>query len=112
MRQFLEQYFLLFDSESRQPLLNAYHQYALFSMTMAYPHNQYGQYKKNVSGLEWYVSDNRNLMRIVDPDRRAKLLLQGQVSIMSFLQEMPVTKHDVHSFTVDLSLFTVRRRKK
>lgn len=107
VRQFLEQYFLLYDSESRQPLLNAYHQFALFSMTMAYPYSPYGQNKKGGSWLEWYANDNRNLLRVIDADRRLKLLLQGQGSIITFLEEMPDTKHDVHSFTVDLSLFTV-----
>jgi Nuclear transport factor 2 (NTF2) domain len=33
VRQFLEQYFLIFDSGNRQPLLDAYHEHAMFSMT-------------------------------------------------------------------------------
>lgn len=103
MRQFLEQYFLVYDTESRQPLVNAYHPCALFSMTMAHAH---GQYKKN-NWLDWYATDSRNLLRVSDLDRRQNLLQQGQVSIVSFLQELPTTKHDVHGFTVDLTLFTV-----
>lgn len=35
VRQFLGQYFTIFDSESRQPLLNAYHEQAMISMTVA-----------------------------------------------------------------------------
>ncbi|RZC37440.1 nuclear RNA export factor 1 [Asbolus verrucosus] len=103
VRQFLEQYFLIFDSENRQPLLQAYHESALFSMTMSYP---YGQKDRSTSWLNWYTTDNRNLLRVSDPDRRQKLLKQGQVAVVSFLQEMPLTKHDIHSFTVDLVLFT------
>lgn len=34
VRQFLEQYFNIFDSDSRQPLLDAYHEHALLSMSM------------------------------------------------------------------------------
>ncbi|KYN50655.1 Nuclear RNA export factor 1 [Trachymyrmex septentrionalis] len=32
--QFLQQYFTIFDSENRQPLLDAYNEHALFSMTI------------------------------------------------------------------------------
>lgn len=37
--QFLQQYFLIFDSENRQPLLDAYVEHACFSMTMSYTHS-------------------------------------------------------------------------
>ena len=33
--QFLQQYFSIFDYENRQSLLNAYHEHALFSMTIS-----------------------------------------------------------------------------
>lgn len=61
---------------------------------------------KNVSWLNWYNTDNRNILRVQDIDRRCKLVKQGQLSVVSFLQDMPLTKHDIHSFTVDLTLFT------
>lgn len=104
IRQFLEQYFLIYDSPSRQPLLQAYHENAMFSMTMAYP---YGMTPKNSSWLNWYQTDNRNLLRVQDTERRHRLLRQGNLSVVSFISEMPKTKHDIQSFTVDLSLFTV-----
>lgn len=104
VRQFLEQYFLIYDTDNRQPLLQAYHEQAVFSMTMAYPYG-FGK-EKNVSWLNWYATDNRNILRVQEPDRRYKLLKQGHVAVVSFLQEMPQTKHDIHSFTVDLTLFT------
>ncbi|ENN77920.1 hypothetical protein YQE_05597, partial [Dendroctonus ponderosae] len=104
VKQFLEQYFLIYDSKNRQPLLAAYHENAMFSFTTAYP---YGLGKdKNVSWLNWYQTENRNVFKVVDIDRRCKLLKQGQLSIVSFLQDMPDTKHDIQSFTVDLTLFT------
>lgn len=37
--QFLERYFLIFDSENRQPLLDAYNEHACFSMTITYSHS-------------------------------------------------------------------------
>ncbi|XP_056641842.1 nuclear RNA export factor 1-like [Diorhabda sublineata] len=105
VRQFLEQYFSIYDTDNRQPLLQAYHERATFSLTMGYP-SGYSKDIKGVPWLNWYATDNRNLLRVNDPDRRFKLLKQGQVSVVSFLQEMPQTKHDMHSFSVDLSIFT------
>lgn len=103
VRQFLEQYFVIFDSDNRQPLVQAYHENAFFSMTMAYP---YGQ-KQNSAWLDWYSTDSRNLQRVQNTERRRSLLKQGQVAVVSFLSAMPKTKHDLQSFTVDLTLFTV-----
>lgn len=37
--QFLQQYFTIFDSENRQPLLDAYDEHACFSMTITTSHN-------------------------------------------------------------------------
>lgn len=105
VRLFLEQYFQIYDTENRQPLLQAYHEQALFSLTMQYPYG-YSKETKGVPWLNWYATDNRNLLRVSDPDRRSKLLKQGHLSVVSFLQEMPQTKHDIHSFAVDLNVFT------
>ncbi|KAF7271883.1 hypothetical protein GWI33_015302 [Rhynchophorus ferrugineus] len=105
IRQFLEQYYLIYDTENRQPLLQAYHENAVFSYTMCHPSGSLGK-DKNSAWLNWYQTDNRNLLKVSDSDRRTKLLRQGQLSVVSFLQEMPLSKHDIHSFTIDLTLFT------
>lgn len=104
IRQFLAQYFTIFDSENRQMLIQAYHEQATFSMTMAYP---YGTKDKTVNWLNWYNTDNRNLIKLTDPERRFKLLKQGNVSIVSFLKEMPSTSHDLMNFHVDLTVCNV-----
>lgn len=104
VRKFLEQYFLIFDSDSREPLMQAYHHdSALYSMTTAYP---YGQ-KNSSAWLNWYSTDNRNILKVKDTERRFKLLKKGSVEIVNFIKEMPESKHDMHSFTVDLVLYTV-----
>ncbi|XP_019881507.1 nuclear RNA export factor 1 isoform X2 [Aethina tumida] len=104
VRQFLAQYYQLYDSENREPLMQAYHEEATLSITMAYP---YGYNKdKDKAWLNWYNTDNRNIMKVDDRDRRFKLLKQGKQAVCTFLNEMPKTKHDIHSFTVDLTLFT------
>lgn len=71
---------------------------------MGYP---VGSSQKNSPPLNWYQSDSRNLFRVLDIDRRNKLLRQGQLSIISFLSEIPKSQHDMNSFKVDLSFFTV-----
>lgn len=79
-------------------------------MTMAYPYGYgYGKEEKSGAWLNWYATDNRNLLKVQNPERRLKLLKQGHLAVVSFLQDMPQTKHDIHSFTVDLTIFTVSR---
>lgn len=99
--QFLQQYFLIFDSENREPLLDAYVEHACFSMTVFYPHNPH-----NSNKLNGYLMENRNLYRINDTNKRQKLLKQGRLPIVSFISEMPQTSHYLNTFTMDISLIT------
>lgn len=101
VRQFLEQYFIIYDSADRQPLLNAYHEHAMFSLTTAY-----SQQVNNSQRLYPYISYNRNLMRTRDNEQRQKHLKIGRLPIVSLLSELPATHHDPQSFGVDLTLFT------
>lgn len=39
VRQFLEQYFIIYDSDNRQRLLDAYHEHARFSLTSTFTSN-------------------------------------------------------------------------
>lgn len=57
--------------------------------------------------LHAYFGFNRNLLRVKDLDLKCKHLKRGRIQIVSFLSEMPVSKHDPQSFAVDLTLFTV-----
>ncbi|XP_046745611.1 nuclear RNA export factor 1-like [Diprion similis] len=96
--QFLQQYFMIFDSDNRQPLLEAYHEQASFSMTASYGSNE----KKPDN----YLCENRNLFRLNDMERKRKLLKQGRLPVVSFISEIPKTKHDLDGFTMDLCLAT------
>ncbi|XP_015510716.1 nuclear RNA export factor 1-like [Neodiprion pinetum] len=96
--QFLQQYFMIFDSDNRQPLLDAYHEQASFSMTVSYG--------SNGNKLDSYLRENRNLFRLNDIERKRKLLKQGRLPVVSFISEMPKTKHDLDGFTMDLCLAT------
>ncbi|XP_046749673.1 nuclear RNA export factor 1-like [Diprion similis] len=94
---FLHQYFLIFDSDNRQPLLNAYDEQASFSLTIACKHDNLNRFKE-------YLPHNRNLFRITDRERRLKLMKQGRLPVVSFLSEIPKTKHCFNSFSMDISL--------
>lgn len=98
IRQFIEQYFIIFDSENRQPLLDAYHEQAMLSMTLPSA-NQTGK-------LSNYWPYNRNILRLHDTDSKSRLLRFGRLPCVSLLSELPKTQHDPQSFSVDLSLFT------
>ncbi|XP_011151183.1 nuclear RNA export factor 1 isoform X2 [Harpegnathos saltator] len=95
--RFLQQYFMIFDSDNRQPLLNAYNEHACFSMTITNFHSKL---------LNGYLLENRNLFRVNDTSRRVRLLKNGKLPLVSFLSEMPQTKHFLDTFTMDITLPT------
>jgi len=90
--QFLEQYFKLYDSDSRQPLLDAYDENAMMSMTA------WGPYET----MKAYIEESRNLIRVASEARKIKLLHKGRLPIVSFLTLLPKTQHDPTTFTLDL----------
>ncbi|XP_064537166.1 nuclear RNA export factor 1 [Drosophila montana] len=100
VRQFLDQYFNIFDSDNRQPLLDAYHEHALLSMSMPSV-SQAGR-------LNNFWKFNRNLRRIVSTERedlRTRLLKSGRLACVSTLDEWPRTLHERRTFTVDLTIY-------
>lgn len=101
VRQFLEQYFVIYDSNDRQPLINAYHENAMFSMTVCYT-----QHQTNQQRLTPYLAYNRNVLRSKDIDVRCRQLKMGRLPIVTLLTQLPSTQHDPQSFGVDLTLFT------
>ncbi|XP_049287410.1 nuclear RNA export factor 1-like [Anopheles funestus] len=100
VRQFLEQYYAIYDSDNRQPLLEAYHEHVMFSHTVNTSH-QTNQQKMSV-----YLSGQRNIKHKTDLDSRCRLLKQGRLQVVSHLSSLPLTKHDLPTFAVDLTLFT------
>lgn len=56
--------------------------------------------------LNGYLMENRNLFRINDNARRQKLLKQGRLPVVSYITEMPRTKHLLDTFTMDITLAT------
>lgn len=98
---FVTQYFALYDSANRQPLIDAYHEQAVFSLS-SYSLGQWSGSGKQPSLADYNVKC-RNLVRIKDSSQRQHRLKMGRVAIVGALSELPVTQHDLQSFVVDAS---------
>lgn len=89
---FLEQFFKLYDSDNRQPLLDAYHESAMFSLSAQGRHEL----------LSAYIPESRNLKRVDYEKKRHELLRRGRLSVVAFLSKLPKTEHDMNTFTLDV----------
>uniref|UniRef100_A0A673I087 Nuclear RNA export factor 1 n=1 Tax=Sinocyclocheilus rhinocerous TaxID=307959 RepID=A0A673I087_9TELE len=99
---FLQQYYSIYDSGDRQPLLDAYHDGAAFSLSIPFtlqnPSNSLGEYQK----------DSRNIRRMKDdPTTRFRLIKHTRLNVVAFLNELPKTQHDIASLIVDVNTYTV-----
>ncbi|XP_034739334.1 nuclear RNA export factor 1 isoform X2 [Etheostoma cragini] len=99
--RFLQQYYSIYDSGDRQPLLDAYHDGASLSLT-----TPYSTQNPSRSSLGEYHKDTRNLKRIKDSTMRFRLLKHTRLNVVAFLNELPKTQHDIASFTVDVNTYT------
>ncbi|KAF6726579.1 Nuclear RNA export factor 1 [Oryzias melastigma] len=98
---FLQQYYSIYDSGNRQPLLDAYHDGASLSITTPYTTQNPSR-----SSLGEYYKDSRNLKRIKDTTMRFRLLKHTRLNVVAFLNELPKTQHDIASFTIDVNTYT------
>uniref|UniRef100_A0A8C5H5V7 Nuclear RNA export factor 1-like n=1 Tax=Gouania willdenowi TaxID=441366 RepID=A0A8C5H5V7_GOUWI len=105
IQHFLQQYYSVYDSGDRQPLLGAYHDEALFSLT-----TPYNVQNPSMSSLREYFKDSRNLKRTKDSTMRFRLLKHRRLNVVALLNELPKTQHDISSFTVDVNAYTVSSR--
>uniref|UniRef100_A0AAX7VM11 Nuclear RNA export factor 1 n=1 Tax=Astatotilapia calliptera TaxID=8154 RepID=A0AAX7VM11_ASTCA len=90
--RFLQQYYSIYDSGDRQPLLDAYHDGASLSITTPYstqnPSSEYLSLSKlRLSGFETSPHHTR-------------------LNVVAFLNELPKTQHDIASFTIDVNTYT------
>ncbi|XP_064624145.1 nuclear RNA export factor 1-like [Lineus longissimus] len=102
--RFLEQYFRIYDSGDRQPLLEAYHDQACFSLVAGM--NKLVDRRHRQPDLREYIQESRNLKIISGQYKRWKSLRTGKMSVVSFLCELPKTQHDASSMTVDVTVST------
>ncbi|VFV46028.1 Hypothetical predicted protein [Lynx pardinus] len=99
--QFLQQYYLIYDSEDRQGLLCAYHYKACFSLTIPFNPKDPAP-----SSLCKYFKESRNMKKIKDPYLRVQLLKHTKHDIVCSLSTLPKTQHDISSFVVDMWFHT------
>nr|XP_034341860.1 nuclear RNA export factor 2-like [Arvicanthis niloticus] len=99
--QFMLQYYLIYDYGDRHSLLSAYHADACFSLTITF-----NSEKEDLSNLEDYFKDNRNMMRLNNTFLRLRLLKHKKCNIVTCLHELPKTQHDLNSYVIDLCVQT------
>ncbi|KAG8437936.1 hypothetical protein GDO86_008575 [Hymenochirus boettgeri] len=97
--RFLQQYYVYYDAEDRQGLLNVYHDEACCSLSIPFGPGQ----NPTRSSLGDYFKDSRNVKRLRDPTLRFKLLKHKRLNVVGFLNELPRTQHDLNSFVVDIT---------
>uniref|UniRef100_A0A3Q2Z8C5 Nuclear RNA export factor 1a n=1 Tax=Hippocampus comes TaxID=109280 RepID=A0A3Q2Z8C5_HIPCM len=100
--RFLQQYYSIYDSGDRQPLLDAYHDGASLSITTPFSNQNPSR-----SSLGEYHKDSRNLKRVKDSTVRFRLLKHTRLNVVAFINELPKTQHDIASFTIDVNTYTV-----
>uniref|UniRef100_A0A146LCB2 Nuclear RNA export factor 1 n=1 Tax=Lygus hesperus TaxID=30085 RepID=A0A146LCB2_LYGHE len=99
-KTFIEQYYQIFDSDDRSPLLQAYHDTAHFSIMCHIGSSDSHSMFSN------FIADNRNLLRFDNSGKRLKQLKIGKHSIVGALKSFTGTEHDPTTFVVDLVFFT------
>ncbi|KAK0057013.1 nuclear RNA export factor 1-like isoform X1 [Biomphalaria pfeifferi] len=97
---FIKEYYSIYDSDRRKDLMPAYHdnaQFSLFAVKNPILDRQ--------ASLSSYVDDSRNLRVIghYDSDKLSKKIKTGQLQVISCLESLPKTTHDLNSFKVDVT---------
>ncbi|XP_048058762.1 nuclear RNA export factor 1 isoform X1 [Megalobrama amblycephala] len=100
IQRFLQHYYCVYDSGDRQPLLEAYHDGACFSLSLP-PINNPSRCR-----LKDYHKHSRNIKNIKDPSTRFRLLKRTRLTVVAFLSELPKTQHDINSVNVDVNTCT------
>ncbi|CAG9765494.1 unnamed protein product [Ceutorhynchus assimilis] len=104
VNQFLEHFYTVYDSQNRRHLSGLYHSDAMFSLTCVY---LAGQLTSGSASLKVYSNLSRNILKSADMSKTQQCLFIGQDSIMDvFVNKLPATEHDYHSFTLDLTHLT------
>ncbi|XP_055981649.1 nuclear RNA export factor 2-like [Sorex fumeus] len=95
--QFLQQYYMIYDCENRQGLLDAYHDNASFSLSIPFNSSD-----PSLSGLCKYFKESKNMTILKDSCQRIQLLEHTKQAILHTLCMLPQTQHDLSSFLIDV----------
>uniref|UniRef100_A0A8C1GF47 Nuclear RNA export factor 1 n=1 Tax=Cyprinus carpio TaxID=7962 RepID=A0A8C1GF47_CYPCA len=93
-------YYCVYDSGDRQPLLEAYHNDACFSLSLPSINHLSRCRLKN------YHEHSRNIKNIKDPSAWFHLLKRSRLTVVAFLSELPKTQHDMNSINVDVNTYS------
>lgn len=93
LESFLLKYYTVFDSDDRKPLMELYHDQAVFS---------YSCFNSTNMSRD-LIHESRNLIKIVDPEHKRKLLKKGNLNIVASLSSFGKTSHLKESFVLDVS---------
>ena len=100
---FLQGFFKIYDSTNpndREALLDVYHKDAVFSVVS---HNTIHT-KDKPKGLNDYYSFSRNLISLKDVNKKVSLIKHKKLVLVALLTELPLTKHLLESFKLDVTL--------
>lgn len=97
---FLQQYFSIYDTKDKSPLVNAYHENATYSLSCC--NVKLPGQRDNIPGVGAYVSLSRNILKISYDETFSRLKTKRN-EIINFLKNMPETVHEPESFLVDVS---------
>ncbi|MBN3298950.1 NXF1 factor, partial [Amia calva] len=100
IQRFLQEYYKVYDSGDRRPLLEAYQDTATFSLQV--PRECVCD---SVCSLEGYKTSS-NVKELKDPTSWFHLQKQTRQGVVALLNELPKTQHDTSSFVVDVHTST------
>ena len=96
---FFEAYYNIYDSDDRQGLIQAYHDQALFSFSISRQDHSSHKFADRL------IQESRNLLKVKDFNLRNKLVKNGKIAIVSALCDLPRTRHEPTSFTIDVPFY-------
>ncbi|XP_015791781.1 nuclear RNA export factor 1 [Tetranychus urticae] len=98
--EFLDQYFKIYDSDDRRPMLAAYHDQAVFSYSIGRTDNKINTFTQSM------IAGSRNLLRIREEgEAKTELLHVGGSAIVEALMSMPRTKHAPSLMKIDVPFY-------
>lgn len=105
MDNFLRKYFKIYDSVQRFYLRDFYHPSAIYSMSI-----NYDQAKMTVANsvrINRYLARSRNLLKMANLSQSMTNLKLGNLAIIDYFIELPITEHDLRSFKIDMTVANV-----
>lgn len=99
--KFIRHFYDLFDVAGRDGLHVCYYDPCMLSVCISPTEGSVVATKPVKYGA--LIHESRNLKKIFDENKRARLLLHGKTHVLDFLRiKFPATKHDGSSFHVDV----------